>query len=151
MLISCPNCATNFSVPDKALGQSGRTLKCAKCGHKWFQSPARIDHDFGLDEGSFPPPPAPSRPEPRPEPRPMFKAPKPETDLPEPDLDDEPVFRAPPPGSRPPADEDMDLDEPPLPDFGPRARADRPAAGTDLDLDGPPQPIPDVFNTEPRT
>lgn len=38
MLISCPNCATRFSVSDAALGQ-GRNLKCARCAHKWFQTP----------------------------------------------------------------------------------------------------------------
>jgi predicted Zn finger-like uncharacterized protein len=57
MLISCPQCATTFSVPDAALGTKGRTLKCAKCGHKWFQSPDS-GGSFGLDESSMPPPPA---------------------------------------------------------------------------------------------
>ncbi len=38
MLISCPNCETQFAVPESALGQKGRTLKCARCGHKWFQT-----------------------------------------------------------------------------------------------------------------
>lgn len=42
MLISCPNCGTNFSVPDTALGDKGRTLKCAKCAHKWFQTPLTL-------------------------------------------------------------------------------------------------------------
>lgn len=39
MLISCPNCETQFAVPESALGPKGRTLKCARCGHKWFQAP----------------------------------------------------------------------------------------------------------------
>ncbi|MBB4286008.1 DUF3426 domain-containing protein [Roseospira goensis] len=39
MKISCPHCATRFSVPDEALGPTGRTLKCARCGHRWHQAP----------------------------------------------------------------------------------------------------------------
>lgn len=41
MLISCPNCETQFAVPETALGQKGRNLKCARCAHKWFQAPPR--------------------------------------------------------------------------------------------------------------
>ena len=32
MIVSCPNCSTNFKVPEAALG---RTMKCARCGHVW--------------------------------------------------------------------------------------------------------------------
>ncbi|MGE5515590.1 MAG: DUF3426 domain-containing protein [Bacteroidota bacterium] len=145
MLISCPNCATNFSVPDKALQPSGRTLKCAKCGHKWFQSVQSASNDFGLDEGSFPPPPA------RPEPKPLFTAPPPE---PEPDLDDHDLDEPlrPSAADRISADMDMDLDEPPIPDFGPRPRSEQPTVSEhDIDPDSPPQPIPDVFTHHPST
>lgn len=145
MLISCPNCATNFSVPDKALAPSGRTLKCAKCGHKWFQAAIPPQDDFGLDESSFPPPPRPEpRPEPRAEPRPLFAAP-------EPDLDDEPVRRPSVAGNRASVDLDMDLDEPPIPDFGPKPRAPMPMDGLSIDPDEAPQPIPDVFTSQPAT
>lgn len=137
MLISCPNCATNFSVPDKALGAQGRTLKCAKCGHKWFQSVTRPEDDFGLDEHSFPPPPA------APAPRPVF-TPEPE---PEPDFSRFDIRRPPPqPPAAPP---DMDLDDPPVPDFGSRRRDSAPPP--EVDLDGDPSPIPDVFASPPKT
>lgn len=140
MLICCPSCATNFSVPDKALQPSGRTLKCAKCGHKWFQSIQAAGNDFGLDESSFPPPP-------RPEPKPMFTAPEP--DLDEADFD---APRRPSAADRISADMDMDLEEPPIPDFGPRARSEQPPV-SDLDInpDSPPQPIPEVFTHQPST
>lgn len=137
MLISCPNCATNFSVPDKALQPSGRTLKCAKCGHKWFQPAAQPQNDFGLDESSFPPPPRPApMPEPAPEPRPSFAAAPPEEEL------AEAPFSA-----RSDADLDMDLDEPPIPDFGPKAKVDTsaPSHEADIDPDSAPQPIPEMF------
>jgi predicted Zn finger-like uncharacterized protein len=32
MIVSCPNCSTNFKVPEAALG---RTMRCARCGHVW--------------------------------------------------------------------------------------------------------------------
>ncbi len=69
MLIGCPNCGTNFSVPDSALGPKGRTLKCAKCGHKWFQAPILVSGSLGMDDEPLaprrpapPPPEPPSRP-----------------------------------------------------------------------------------------
>ena len=39
MRVTCPNCGSKFKVPDKALGTTGRKLKCGKCEHKWFQKP----------------------------------------------------------------------------------------------------------------
>ena len=44
MIIQCPACATRYVVPDTAIGVEGRTVRCAKCRHSWFQDhpePAR--------------------------------------------------------------------------------------------------------------
>ena len=41
MIISCPNCSTRYAVPDTAIGNEGRTVRCAKCKHSWFQEPAQ--------------------------------------------------------------------------------------------------------------
>ena len=49
MLITCPACGTNFSIPDSALGTSGRKLKCAKCAHKWFQTPLVMEDEDDTD------------------------------------------------------------------------------------------------------
>lgn len=43
MIITCPSCATQFRVPDGALGAEGRKLRCSSCRHVWFQMPPAAD------------------------------------------------------------------------------------------------------------
>lgn len=38
MRITCPNCTAGFEIPTELLGRKGRSLKCATCGHSWFQA-----------------------------------------------------------------------------------------------------------------
>ena len=38
MIILCPNCATQFAVPDHAIPPSGRRVRCSRCGNEWVQT-----------------------------------------------------------------------------------------------------------------
>jgi predicted Zn finger-like uncharacterized protein len=39
VIVSCPACATRFSLDASLLGPGGRNVRCAKCGHRWRQEP----------------------------------------------------------------------------------------------------------------
>ena len=43
MIIACPACATRYVVPDSAIGVDGRTVRCAKCRHSWFQEGPELE------------------------------------------------------------------------------------------------------------
>ena len=40
MIIQCEECQSRFLVPDMVIGAKGRTVRCGKCAHTWFQEPS---------------------------------------------------------------------------------------------------------------
>jgi predicted Zn finger-like uncharacterized protein len=39
MILTCPACSVRYVVDPRALGVKGRTVRCARCAHTWFQVP----------------------------------------------------------------------------------------------------------------
>lgn len=39
MILTCPACTTRYAVTPESIGPAGRDVRCAKCGHRWFQTP----------------------------------------------------------------------------------------------------------------
>ncbi|MGV3513291.1 MAG: MJ0042-type zinc finger domain-containing protein [Novosphingobium sp.] len=73
MIIACPACSTRYVVPDTAIGVDGRTVRCARCRHSWFQNgpelPERDEVAAGIAPMPVAPPPA-TAPQAEPEPAP---------------------------------------------------------------------------------
>lgn len=42
MLISCSSCNSKYLINSADIKPNGRNVKCARCGHKWFQEPILI-------------------------------------------------------------------------------------------------------------
>jgi predicted Zn finger-like uncharacterized protein len=50
MIIACPACSTRYVVPDSAIGVDGRTVRCAKCKHSWYQDGPPVETAQGGPE-----------------------------------------------------------------------------------------------------
>ena len=76
MIISCPACATRYTVDPSGFMPKGRKVRCAKCGDTWYQDPPK-DLPKTLDAADevrdtpaktpVPPPPAPKTTDPEPD------------------------------------------------------------------------------------
>ena len=38
MEVTCPNCGARYAVDPLAIGPAGRTVQCARCSHRWFET-----------------------------------------------------------------------------------------------------------------
>src|SRR5215210_8862927 len=43
MILTCPNCGTQYVVKDGAIPPEGRQVRCASCKHSWHQDPEYSD------------------------------------------------------------------------------------------------------------
>lgn len=116
MIIECPACATRYVVPDSALGVEGRTVRCAKCRHSWFQDGPEIDLPGMAPVAPEPPAPASAAPEPKVEPVAEGEAAAEPTSEPTPEPTPAPApIPAPPPPTPEPAETEPPLGEDTVP------------------------------------
>ena len=58
MELACPNCDTRFKVPDGAIGDDGRKVRCSACSHQWrAYPPEHSEPPLELEDEVAPPPP----------------------------------------------------------------------------------------------
>ena len=93
MIITCPNCATKFNLPDSKIPAGGAKVKCSKCANIFKVPPPALepeDEVASMLEEDVTPTPAPKpkptpKPEPTPEPEPTSEPEAPAED----ELDDD--------------------------------------------------------------
>jgi len=126
MIIACPACSTRYVVPDSAIGVEGRTVRCAKCRHSWFQ------------EGAVPEPPSAAAPVAE---APVVPGPEPEPEREPPAVQE--------PADQRPVDQrhEPEADELPVP--SPVEAAPPPPVYNDLDSDVYPDEDRSSFDFEP--
>ena len=59
MILTCPNCGTQYAVKDGAVPPQGRQVRCAACKHSWHQAPegsAAVDEPETATPEPVPPP-----------------------------------------------------------------------------------------------
>ena len=116
MRVTCPECESKFKVPDKALGTTGRKLRCGSCSHQWMQAPpppkpakAPVEEASGKPKAKTK---GKAKAKPKPKPKPM---PEPEDELPEEEAAEESAEDFEQNDLRPPTDDDEGgMDPPPL-------------------------------------
>lgn len=54
MILTCPNCGTQYAVKDGAIPAQGRKVRCAACGESWHQDPDQGDAGTGAAPGEPP-------------------------------------------------------------------------------------------------
>jgi predicted Zn finger-like uncharacterized protein len=52
MILTCPACSARYLLAGDAIGESGRVVRCGKCGHSWDQPPVQDSLDELSRQGS---------------------------------------------------------------------------------------------------
>lgn len=68
MILTCPHCSTRYQTDAAQFMPEGRKVRCAKCGHVWFQNAPAPEPEVPVVREEAPPP----QPEPEPEPEPVY-------------------------------------------------------------------------------
>ena len=55
MILTCPECTTRYQTDASQFAPDGRKVRCAKCGHVWFQAPPAPEPEPGLEDASVAP------------------------------------------------------------------------------------------------
>ena len=63
MLLTCPNCGTQYVVKDGAIPPQGRQVRCASCKHSWHQDPEAVELTEEYSPAEEPAPIADQQPE----------------------------------------------------------------------------------------
>ena len=65
MILTCTHCSARYLIDPASIGEEGRRVRCAQCGHTWFEEPP---------QAPYVPPPDLAEPAPRPLPIPEGSA-----------------------------------------------------------------------------
>ena len=156
MIIACPACATRYVVPDSAIGVDGRTVRCAKCRHSWFQDgPELAVAPAAIAPAQAAPPEPPQSPPPVVEPaQPEAVAPEPEASEREssvPDWDQqEPARWSEPPAAVPEPEPEAAAAPVPEPAFDPKPEPEPPISFAEDELPPPPPSAAPLSADEPE-
>ena len=50
MILTCPECATRYQTDASHFSPDGRKVRCAKCGHVWFQAAPGMEAETRVDD-----------------------------------------------------------------------------------------------------
>lgn len=54
MILECSECHVRYLVSDKAIGENGRTVRCAACRHSWFQKGVALPPEPSVEDAATP-------------------------------------------------------------------------------------------------